>query len=49
VKTVLSRYTPEELSDLVEADGAIGATCEFCSTTYRIRPDELSEAPAALT
>jgi molecular chaperone Hsp33 len=46
VKSVLVRYSPAELSDLTEDDGSIGATCEFCSTTYRIRPDELSEAPA---
>jgi molecular chaperone Hsp33 len=46
VKSVLVRYSPQELSDLMEDDGSIGATCEFCSTTYRIRPDELSDAPA---
>lgn len=46
VMSVLSRYSADELSDLVEGDGSIGATCEFCSTTYRIRPDELSESPA---
>jgi molecular chaperone Hsp33 len=48
VKSVLVRYSPDELSDLVEADGLIGATCEFCSTTYRIRPDELSDASATV-
>lgn len=47
VKTVLARYSADELSDLVEPDGAIGAKCEFCSTTYRIRPDELSAVEPA--
>ena len=49
VMSVLSRYSAQELGDLVESDGSIGATCEFCSTTYRIRPDELSEAPVPVT
>ncbi|MBI1212394.1 MAG: Hsp33 family molecular chaperone [Alphaproteobacteria bacterium] len=47
VMSVLSRYSREELSDLVESDGMIGATCEFCSTTYRINPDDLTNGEAA--
>ena len=39
---VLSSYSREELSDLVEADGLISATCEFCSQSYRFKPDEVA-------
>jgi redox-regulated HSP33 family molecular chaperone len=49
VMRVLSSYTREELGDLVEADGAIQATCEFCSTSYRIRPDDLTGDQLAAT
>lgn len=47
VMRVLSSYSAVELSDLVEDDGSISATCEFCSASYRIRPDELTAEPAA--
>lgn len=42
VKGVLANYAPAELADLVEADGAIAAKCEFCSTIYRIDPKDLA-------
>jgi len=44
VVRVLSSYSSDELSDLVEGDGLIGATCEFCSASYRFKPDELAAA-----
>ena len=49
VVRVLSSYSSDELGDLVESDGSIRATCEFCSASYRFRPDELSGAQAAAT
>jgi len=33
IGAVLSRYSEEDLADMVE-DGAIRVTCEFCRTTY---------------
>lgn len=39
VGTVLAQHPPEDLNDLL-IDGAIVATCEFCSTEYRFKPDE---------
>jgi molecular chaperone Hsp33 len=41
VVSVLSQYPAAEVQGLVEADGAISATCEFCSTVYRFQPDEV--------
>jgi molecular chaperone Hsp33 len=49
VMRVLSSYSAEELSDLVEDDGLIRATCEFCSASYRIRPDALVGDSVAAT
>ncbi|HAH11582.1 MAG TPA: Hsp33 family molecular chaperone [Alphaproteobacteria bacterium] len=47
VLSVLQTYDREELSDLV-VDGAIAATCEFCSATYRFTLDEAgAQAPSA--
>lgn len=42
VMGVLSSYSREELNELVEENGSIKATCEFCATSYRFRPDELA-------
>jgi molecular chaperone Hsp33 len=49
VKSVLSSYAAEELNDLVEGDGLIRATCEFCSASYEIRPDDLATDQVAAT
>lgn len=38
ISAVLSRYTEEDLSDMVE-DGAITVTCEFCRKAYNFKPD----------
>ncbi len=38
ISAVLSRYTADDLGDMVE-DGAITVTCEFCRTDYRFAPD----------
>ena len=46
---VLSSYSRDELSDLVEGDGLIRATCEFCSASYRFKPDDLVETQLART
>jgi molecular chaperone Hsp33 len=47
VVRVLSSYTRAELDDLVEANGEINATCEFCSASYRFKPDELTSGQVA--
>lgn len=40
VGSVLAQYSQDDLDDLV-VDGAIVATCEFCSTEYRFSKGEL--------
>lgn len=37
----LQRFGVEELADMREPDGAIKATCEFCSRSYTFSTDEL--------
>ena len=46
VVSVLSQYPEAEVHALAEADGAISATCEFCSTVYRFQPDEIGAQSA---
>ena len=42
---ILSRFQPDEIAGMVEADGMIRARCEFCSTSYRFLPEELAAKP----
>lgn len=44
VMTVLSHYPAQEIQALADADGMIRATCEFCSASYRFKPDEIQPA-----
>jgi molecular chaperone Hsp33 len=39
IRGVLSGFSAEEIQSTIE-DGEITATCEFCSTTYRFKPEE---------
>jgi molecular chaperone Hsp33 len=38
VATVLGSFSDEERAGLVEADGKIHVTCEYCSRTYELEP-----------
>lgn len=40
---LLKRFTAAELADMVEADGTIRATCEFCNTAYLYTSAELAD------
>ena len=42
VEGFLRSFGADELADMREADGSVCVTCEFCTATYRFRPDELS-------
>mgnify|MGYP000167242866 CR=1 FL=1 len=44
VESALKSFGREELSDMVEPDGRIHVTCQFCNTEYLFHPDEV-EAP----
>ncbi|MFN3867949.1 MAG: Hsp33 family molecular chaperone [Hyphomicrobiaceae bacterium] len=41
VHGILSRFGAVELADMKEADGTIAVTCEFCSTRYPFRDEDL--------
>jgi molecular chaperone Hsp33 len=42
VKTFLKGFGARELSDMREADGAIGVTCEYCTNRYRFELAEIA-------
>jgi len=39
IETVLKSFPPDERAEMVEADGMIRVTCEYCSRTYAIAPE----------
>ena len=41
IRGVLQAFSPEERADMVEPDGAIKVTCEYCSRAYAIPPQNL--------
>ena len=41
ISGVLASFSPEERTDMVEADGKIRVTCEYCSRVYALEPGEL--------
>ena len=38
---VLTSFNPEERAEMVEADGKIRVTCEYCATIYELTPEEI--------
>lgn len=42
IRAVLKSFSPEERQDMIEADGAIKVTCEYCSRVYAIPPQSVS-------
>lgn len=43
IVTTLMAFPAEERADMAEADGLIHVTCEYCSTAYALRPDEIGQ------
>jgi molecular chaperone Hsp33 len=41
ILTVLRSFPPEERAEMVEPDGAIKVTCEYCSRVYAIAPESV--------
>jgi molecular chaperone Hsp33 len=39
---VLTSFDPAERADMVEADGKIRVTCEYCATVYELAPEEIA-------
>ena len=42
VEGFLRSFGAKELTDMLEPDGSISVTCEFCTKTYRFAPDEIA-------
>ncbi|MBP8248253.1 MAG: Hsp33 family molecular chaperone [Phenylobacterium sp.] len=42
IESVLTSFSPEERADMVEDDGLIKVTCEYCSSTYSVDPARLT-------
>ena len=43
IGTVLSSFSVEERAEMVEEDGKIRVTCEYCATVYELEPEEVGE------
>ena len=39
---VLTSFDAAERADMVEADGKIRVTCEYCATVYELEPEEVA-------
>ena len=46
IESVLSSFDAAERADMVEADGQIHVTCEYCSKRYSVTPQALATATA---
>ena len=44
ISAVLSSFDPAERADMVEDDGKIRVTCEYCATVYELAPEEVTAA-----
>ena len=44
IETVLKSFDRAEREDMVEDDGKIHVTCEYCSRVYAVAPEELETA-----
>jgi molecular chaperone Hsp33 len=44
IETVLKSFGPDERAEMVEPDGKIHVTCEYCSRVYAVAPEALAAA-----
>lgn len=42
ISSVLASFGPEERAEMIEADGKIRVTCEYCATVYELEPEEVT-------
>jgi len=42
VEAMLRSFTPQERGDMIDDDGLISVTCEFCSTVRRFKPSDFT-------
>ena len=43
IMTILRSFPVEERGDMVEPDGKIRVTCEYCSRVYDVEPESLDD------
>jgi molecular chaperone Hsp33 len=43
IAAVLTSFGPEDRAGMVEADGKIRVTCEYCASVYELEPEEIGE------
>ena len=41
IASVLASFDPAERADMLEDDGKIHVTCEYCATVYALDPDDV--------
>ncbi|THD81833.1 MAG: Hsp33 family molecular chaperone [Phenylobacterium sp.] len=46
IESVLKSFPADDRAEMVEDDGQIRVTCEYCSRVYTVAPDSLDEAAA---
>ena len=46
IEGVLKSFGADERADMIEPDGNIHVTCEYCSTVYAVTPDALAQVDA---
>ena len=44
IESVLRSFGPEARADMIEPDGRIHVTCEYCNRAYAVAPDDLGAA-----
>lgn len=44
ISAVLASFGPEERAGMIEDDGKIRVTCEYCATVYELAPEEVTAA-----
>jgi molecular chaperone Hsp33 len=44
IESVLSSFAPAERADMIEDDGVIRVTCEYCAKVYAVAPEALETA-----
>lgn len=44
IASVLASFDPAERAEMIEDDGRIHVTCEYCATVYALEPDEVVAA-----
>ena len=49
IETVLQSFDAAERADMIEPDGKIRVTCEYCSKVYAVAPEELAAAAQGVT